>query len=113
MDVAPKLIEHHAGHYLSQTLRHCHEKRVVTYSFVFNVAVVSIFGIITVFILYLLYKQKKTPNEQKDKMLRDQMFILEKIKSLKEQKQHYLEDESITKMPVPELQTNTHANLFY
>ena len=110
---APKLIEHQAGHYMCQTLKHCHEKRVLTYSFVFNVAIVLVFGIVTGVILYLLYKQKKTPDQQKENILRDQKFILEKIKSLKEQKQYYLENESITKMPMPELQRNTHANLFY
>ena len=110
---APKLIEHQAGHYMCQTLKHCHEKRVLTYSFMFNVAIVLVFGIVTGVILYLLYKQKKTPDQQKENILRDQKFILEKIKSLKEQKQYYLENESITKMPMPDLQRNTHANLFY
>ena len=113
MEANPKLIEHQAGHYMSQTLKHCHEKRVITYSFIFNGVIVLVFGIVTCVVLYLLYKQKKTPNEQKEKIMRDQMFILEKIKSLKEQKQYYLENESITKMPMPELQKNTHANLFY
>lgn len=110
---APKLIEHQAGNYMCQTLKHCHEKRVLTYSFMFNISVVLIFGVVTGVILYLLYKQKKTPDQQKENILRDQKFILEKIKSLKEQKQYYLENESITKMPMPELQRNTHANLFY
>lgn len=109
----PKLIEHQAGHYMCQTLKHCHEKRVLTYSFMFNVAIVLVFGVVTGVILYLLYKQKKTPDQQKENILRDQKFILEKIKSLKEQKQYYLENESITKMPMPDLQRNTHANLFY
>ena len=109
----PKLIEHQAGHYMCQTLKHCHDKRIITYSFIFNVMIVFVFGIVTGLILYLLYKQKKTPDQQKENILRDQKHILEKIKSLKEQKQYYLENESITKMPMPDLQKNTHANLFY
>jgi hypothetical protein len=109
----PKLIEHQAGHYMCQTLKHCHDKRIITYSFIFNVTIVFVFGIVTGLILYLLYKQKKTPDQQKENILRDQKYILEKIKSLKEQKQYYLENESITKMPMPDLQKNTHANLFY
>ena len=109
----PKLIEHQAGHYMCQTFKHCHDKRIITYSFIFNVTIVFVFGIVTGLILYLLYKQKKTPDQQKENILRDQKYILEKIKSLKEQKQYYLENESITKMPMPDLQKNTHANLFY
>ena len=109
----PKLIEHQAGHYMCQTLKHCHDKRIITYSLIFNVTIVLVFGIVTGLILYLLYKQKKTPDQQKENILRDQKYILEKIKSLKEQKQYYLENESITKMPMPDLQKNTHANLFY
>ena len=110
---APKLIEGQAGNFMYQTLRQCHEKRVMTYSFVFNLAIASVFLIVGAIVLYVLFQQKKTPDQQKDNILRDQKFILEKIKSLKEQKQYYLENESITKIPMPDLHKNTHANLFY
>lgn len=109
----PRLIEQHAGIYLSQTLKNCHEKKLETYSFIMNVVITVFFVAITVIILYLLFQKKKTPDQLKTQLLHDQKFILEKIKALKEQKQHYLGNEMISKIPMPELNTNTHANLFY
>jgi hypothetical protein len=112
MDV-PRLIERQTSAYMMNTLQQCHEKRVQLYSFLFNVTIVVVFLVVVAVILYSLFRQKRTPDEEKDKILHDQKFILEKIKALKEQKQYYLENESITKMPMPELDTNTHAHLFY
>ena len=109
----PRLIEHQAGHFMYDTLRQCHEKRILTYSFVFNITIVCVFCLITGIILYLLYRKKKTPDQRRSDIIRDQKMVLEKIKSLKEQKQYYLENESITKMPMPDIHRNTHANLFY
>ncbi len=108
---SPKLIENQAGHYLFQTLKQCHEKRVVTYSFMWNVAIVSVFLLVAGLILVLLFRKKQTPDEQREKIIHDQKFILEKIKSLKEQKQYYLENDSITKMPIGE--PDPHAKMFY
>jgi hypothetical protein len=106
----PKLIEQSVGNYLINTLNSCHEKRVKVYSFAFNMIIMVIFVVVTGIILYLLFQKKKTPEEWKEKLVRDQIIILDKIKSLKEQKQYYLENNSITKMPI--LDSN-QTNMFY
>ena len=81
----PKLIEQSVGNYLINTLNSCHEKRVKVYSTAFNIIIIVIFFVVTGIILYLLFKKKKTPEELKNKLLRDQIIILEKIKILQEQ----------------------------
>ena len=97
----PKLIDSHTGHHLMSTLRQCHETRVLTYSYVFNMVIVIIFMIVALITLYVCFTRKKTPDEKKQQMEQEQKFILEKIKSLKEQKQYYLQDNNtFTKLPI-------------
>lgn len=96
----PKLIDFQTGHYLMNTLRQCHETRVLTYSYVFNIVIVILFIVIAVITLYVCFTRKKTPDEKKKQMEQEQKFILEKIKSLKEQKQYYLQEETFTKLPI-------------
>lgn len=96
----PKLIDFQTGNYLMNTLRQCHETRVVTYSYVFNIVIVIIFVIIACITLYVCFTRKKTPDEKKQQMEQEQKFILEKIKSLKVQKQYYMQEETFTKLPI-------------
>jgi large-conductance mechanosensitive channel len=96
----PKLVDFKTGHYLMNTLRRCHDTRVLTYSYVFNTGIVVIFLIIAFITLYVCFTRKKTPDEKQQQMEQEQKFILEKIKSLKEQKQFYLQEETFTKLPI-------------
>jgi hypothetical protein len=76
----PRLIEGSVNHYLQNTLRTCHEHRVKIYSFALNAGVLTLFILIVSFTLYYCYKQKPTPYEQQQKMLKDQQYILSKIR---------------------------------
>lgn len=95
----PKLIDSKTGKYMQETLNKCHEFRVLTYSRAFNVGVVIIFISIVCIGLYICFTRKKTPDEEKEKILNDQRIILEKIRSLKEQKQNYYQEDSMTHLP--------------
>jgi hypothetical protein len=97
----PKLIDSQTGHYLMNTLRRCHDTRVLTYSYVFNIVVVFVFVIITISTLYICFTRKKTISEKKLQMEHEQKYILDKIRSLQEQKQYYLQQDSMTKLPMP------------
>ena len=46
-----------------------------------------------------MFPAKRSPQQERDKAVRDQMIILEKIRSLKEQKQSYYEEGSYTHLP--------------
>jgi ABC-type bacteriocin/lantibiotic exporter with double-glycine peptidase domain len=96
----PKLIDFQTGHNIMNTLRQCHETRVLTYSYVFNIVILILFIVIAIITLYVCFTRKKTPDEKKKQMEQEQKFILEKIKSLKEQKQYYLQEETFTKLPL-------------
>lgn len=76
----PKLIEGNVNHYLYNTLRTCHENRVKIYSFALNAGVLLLFVLVVFTTLYYCYKQKPTAYEQQQKMLKDQQYILSKIR---------------------------------
>jgi hypothetical protein len=76
----PKLIEGNVNQYLYNTLRTCHENRVKIYSFALNAGVLLLFVLVVFTTLYYCYKQKPTAYEQQQKMLKDQQYILSKIR---------------------------------
>jgi large-conductance mechanosensitive channel len=96
----PKLIDSQTGHHLMNSLRRCHDTRVLTYSYLFNIIVVLVFVIIAFITLYICFTRKKTQSEKKLQMEHEQKFILDKIRSLQEQKQYYLQQDSMTKLPM-------------
>ena len=96
----PKLIDSNTGYHLYETLKKCHENRVVVYSYIFNTMVVVLFMVITGVVLYVCFTRKKSTQDIKQDIIRDQQYILGKIRSLQEQKQHYYEKTSLTQLPV-------------
>ena len=80
MDVGPRLIENSAKGYLLQTLQKCHYNRTMVYHYAFNIGVLVVFFGIVAMVLYNAYKNKLTPYEANQKMLKDQHYVLSKIK---------------------------------
>lgn len=76
----PRLIEGNIIQYLHNTLHTCHENRVKIYSFALNAGVVTLFILVVSVTLYYCYKKKPTAYEQQQKMLKDQQYILSKIR---------------------------------
>lgn len=89
------LIEPNVKNYLYDTLQKCHSKRVSIYYYVFNIGV--LLSIVVIFGLGLYYssKQKLTDYEQKQKLIKDQEYVLSKIRHYKEDKQN-IEDSQMT-----------------
>jgi hypothetical protein len=96
----PKLIEPIAKNFLYHTLNKCHEHRTQIYVFVFNLGVFILFILVVGTTLYLCYRKKPTPEELRHKMLRDQQYVLSKIRFYqgenRKQKEHTNE---ITNLP--------------
>jgi hypothetical protein len=80
----PQLIEPTAKYFLTSTLKKCHEHRVYLYYLAFNTIIFIIFFLITSSILYYCHKNKLTPEEKYHKMIRDQEYVLSKIRFFKE-----------------------------
>lgn len=76
----PKLIEHNVKHYLYNTLQSCHNNRIKMYVFLLNAFVFVAFVFMTTLVLYFCHNKKKTPEETEKKMLKDQEYILSKIR---------------------------------
>ena len=80
MEGGPQLIDSSAKDFIYNTLQKCHYNRVKIYTFALNIGVFLLFVSIFGFTLYYCYKQKPTPYEQYQKMMRDQEIILSKIR---------------------------------
>jgi hypothetical protein len=97
----PRLIENSSKNYLFQTLQKCHNHRVTIYYYVLNISVLILFFGIVGAVLYYSYKNKLTPYEAQQKMLKDQAYILSKIRYYKEDRKNMEESQvsSITNLP--------------
>lgn len=85
MDV-PQLIEPNMKYYLYETLKKCHMNRTTTYYYILNIGIFAIFCFFTAMILYFCYKNKLSDHDKKNKLIRDQQYVLSKIR--------YYQDES-------------------
>jgi uncharacterized membrane protein (DUF106 family) len=86
MDI-PQLIEPDMKQYLYQTLKKCHINRTNVYYYVLNISVLLIFSSIVISLLYYFYTNKLTNEEKQQKMIRDQQYILSKIRYFQEESQ--------------------------
>lgn len=76
----PRLIEQGAHNYIQEALKICHGNRVQIYSYALNIGVLVLFLAIAGATLYYCYKRKLTPYEKRQKMLKDQDYVLSKIR---------------------------------
>jgi hypothetical protein len=76
----PRLIESNVRNYLSSSLGKCHEYKSKIYSWTFNIAVFLGLVIIIGSILYFRKKRDIPEYEKQEKMLREQNYILSKIR---------------------------------
>ena len=80
MEEYPKLIESGVKNYISGALQSCHQNRINIYYYALNIGVLAIFLGIVAVTLYCCYKRKPSIYETKQKMLRDQEYVLSKIR---------------------------------
>ena len=95
----PKLIEKQTSQYLFQTLQKCHDFRVTRYSFFFNAIILTVFVGSVILILFLCRSQKKTPEEKRSQSIKDQKYILDKIRGLQYQRDMHLSGQMLTGIP--------------
>jgi hypothetical protein len=99
MNSGPRLIEPGVKHFLYNTLNRCHDNRVNIYTWALNICVLILFLGIFGSALYICYKRKLSPEEQYNKMVHDQAYILSKIRFYQNERiEHPLS--SITSLPV-------------
>lgn len=98
--ISPKLIEFGTMEYMQNILSNCHKTRVNIYLYVLNIGVFILFVGGVLFILYYSYKSKNTPEETYQKKIREQEYVLSKIKVYKEHQQHIARSAGFTTLPI-------------
>lgn len=95
----PRLIEPTSKYYMSEILHKCHDTRVSVYQYSLNIGVFIIFIIIVGLVLYYCYKSKLTPEEEYQKKMREQEYILSKIRVYKDHQRVIHSKSDITALP--------------
>jgi hypothetical protein len=83
----PKLIDVSAIHYLDNALKKSHEIRIKYHHIVWNVGLVFVFVFCVGAALYYRYANRPTPEEANYKLIKDQEYVLSKIRYFQEQNQ--------------------------
>jgi hypothetical protein len=96
MNYTPKLIEHGVRNYMQGILNKCSEHKTRLYTIVLNGIVLILFLGGLGLILWYCSKKKLSPEEKRRKMLRDQEYILTKIREFQSQKQ--IQQEQISQL---------------
>ena len=98
MELNPNLIEYSARLHLSERLTKCHNDKLRFNSIILNIIVfvlfVSVFGVG----LYMNRKKKLSPYDKHIKDMKDQEYILTKIRHFQIEKKH--KDSPITSLPM-------------
>uniref|UniRef100_A0A6C0I5F5 Uncharacterized protein n=1 Tax=viral metagenome TaxID=1070528 RepID=A0A6C0I5F5_9ZZZZ len=97
---SPRLIESGTHSYLTDTLKQCHDKRVSLYYYILNFGVFFIFIGVGALILYYSNLQKLSDNEKKQKKIREEQYVLSKIRFHQENvEMRNNQQSSITSLP--------------
>lgn len=82
--LGPNLIDTDAKIFLDATLQKCHQTRIKTHTFAFNLIMFVLFFAIAGGFLYYCYRSKPTREDAQYKIMKDQEYILSKIRYYQE-----------------------------
>jgi len=98
----PKLIENQTKNFLLESLRSCHNYRQKTYLITWNLMIFLIFVIVFGFGLYYCAQRKKMKDTIKTKtQQKDEEYIVNKIKEMREMERQIQMRMTTTQLPVP------------
>lgn len=101
----PKLIDAGSAYFVSNALTKSHKTRVSTFMRFLNIGILVAFFIFTIVILWMCWKNRDSPQKAYEKMIREQEYVLSKIRYYKDH-QRYLnarEHATITGLPTTDL----------
>ena len=76
----PRLIDIGAKRFMQTALESCHGTRIQTYTYILNVGILIAFVVIVGLALYFSYKNRPSPEEAAQKLVRDEAMVLSKIR---------------------------------
>jgi hypothetical protein len=83
--IAPKLIDESAKYYLDGALKKSHQIRVKYHAIIWNGGLVATFCLIMGAFLYYRYTHRPTASEANYKLIKDQEYVLSKIRWFQEE----------------------------
>jgi hypothetical protein len=92
----PKLIDTSAIHYLDGALKKSHEIRIKYHRIIWNFGIVFVFVFIVGAVLYYRYINRPTPEEADYKLIKDQEYVLSKIRYFQEQNRRINESSRVS-----------------
>ena len=93
--LVPKLIDTTAIHYLDDALKKSHLIRIKYHQILWNFGLVFVVFFVFCSFLYYRYTNKPTPTEANYKLIKDQEYVLSKIRFFQEQNQRINESSRI------------------
>ncbi len=99
MELNPKLIEYSTRMQLSDRLTSCHNNKIKFNSLILNIIVFVVFIVVFGVGLYMNRKMKLSPYDRHLKNMKDQEYILTKIRHYQVEKKER-ESPNITSLPV-------------
>ena len=99
--IPPRLVEPTSIQYMMNTLQQCHSTRTNLYYNMFNISVLVIFALIVGTTLYYCSKDKLSDYEKQQKLLKDQQYIMSKIRFFQTEKKEHNDSmySSISNLP--------------
>ena len=113
-DATPKLIEHNVKNYLHNMLQTSHETRTTMYYYALNLGILFFFIAVFGSALYYCYHSKKTPYELEEKMMKDQEYVMSKIRFYQSHQKQVIESKvnpGITNLPMMNPGINATMNM--
>lgn len=111
----PRLVEPGIYAYMSDALNKCHDNRVLIYYWILNGGVVLFLLIVAGLYLYYASTKKMTPQEWRNKLIRDHESVLKEIRVYREEKQRL---DTLTQLPMTtkqrgDMETNMRPMVFF
>lgn len=95
----PRLIEPHAKRFLSRMLSRCQEYKIKYFSIWMNLTIFVVFVSVVCAVLYYRYKGRPTEYEKQQRLYKDQMYVLSKIRAYHDEKKR-ASYANITNLPI-------------
>jgi hypothetical protein len=108
---APHLIENHVKYHLYSTLQKCHQTRQKYHMVFLNVTVAVVFFGVVGTVLYYRHRAKPTDEEVAARMVRDQEYIVSKIRYYQEENHRMAEKTRQHSSAITDLPVMDHPNM--
>ena len=93
------LVQGNVKYYLTDVLAKCHETKSTVYSTVLNIVITVLLITVGTTILYTCYKSKPSKEEEYNKMIHDQQYVLEQIRFYNQMQGEKKSSSKITDLP--------------